>query len=281
MSDNRQWYIVHDIRWCQDCNDCTMACKDEHVFNDWPGYTKPQPRHGHRWNNLLRRERGRYARNDYRFLNLMCQHCENCPIVEKGFATRREDGIVLIDMEKAKGHEEIVEMCPYGTVYYNYDEDMPQKCTFCAHLLDDPDWNYPDGREGVMRCVHSCPDEALHAYHITPMEMDVMIKEQGLEQYKPETGMKTHVYYKNLGMFTKNFIWGGVTKDGDCYENATATLYKGKELVGSVKTNFFGDYKFDCLEDGDYMLKLEVAGDVKEIEVKIEGKSLNLDYTAF
>ena len=99
----KQWYMVIDVRWCHDCNNCFMSCKDEHVGNDWPGYTAAQPRHGHRWMNIERRERGRYSRNDYSYLPMPCQHCEKCPLVDAGYATRREDGIVMIDLEAAKG----------------------------------------------------------------------------------------------------------------------------------------------------------------------------------
>ena len=83
----KQWYLVIDVRWCHDCNNCFMSCKDEYVGNEWPGYTNAQPRHGHRWMNIQRRERGRYARNDYSYLPMPCQHCENCPLVDAGADT--------------------------------------------------------------------------------------------------------------------------------------------------------------------------------------------------
>ena len=206
----KQWYLVIDVRWCHDCNNCFMSCKDEYVGNEWPGYTNAQPRHGHRWMNIQRRERGRYARNDYSYLPMPCQHCENCPLVDAGYATRREDGIVMIDMAAAKGKEDAVAMCPYGAVYYNEEACEPQKCTMCAHLLDDPDWV-----PGIPRCAHSCPTKALKAYHMEPEEMEVMIKTEGLEVYRPELGTKPHVFYKNLYRFTKNFAAGGVLVDGE------------------------------------------------------------------
>ena len=43
---SKQKYLVMDIASCHDCNDCFMACKDEHVGNDWSPYTEEQPRHG-------------------------------------------------------------------------------------------------------------------------------------------------------------------------------------------------------------------------------------------
>lgn len=275
----KQWYMVIDVRWCHDCNNCFMSCKDEHVGNEWPGYTNAQPRHGHRWMNILRRERGRYSRNDYSYLPMPCQHCENAPCIAAGdgAVTRREDGIVMIDMNKAKGNKALVDSCPYGAIYYNEEADVPQKCTMCAHLLDDPDWI-----PGIPRCAHSCPTKALKAFHLEPEEMEVMIKTEGLEVYRPELGTNPHVFYKNLHRFTKNFVAAGVLVDGDCYEDATATLKNAEgEVVEIQKTNFFGDFKFDGLDDGKYVLTIDAAGKTKDIDVEIAGKSLNLDFIEF
>ena len=275
----KQWYMVIDVRWCHDCNNCFMSCKDEHVGNEWPGYTNAQPRHGHRWMNILRRERGRYSRNDYSYLPMPCQHCENAPCIAAGdgAVTRREDGIVMIDMNKAKGNKALVDSCPYGAIYYNEEAYVPQKCTMCAHLLDDPDWI-----PGIPRCAHSCPTKALKAFHLEPEEMEMMIKTEGLEVYRPELGTNPHVFYKNLHRFTKNFVAAGVLVDGDCYEDATATLKNAEgEVVEIQKTNFFGDFKFDGLDDGKYVLTIDAAGKTKDIDVEIAGKSLNLDFIEF
>ncbi len=271
----KQWYLVIDVRWCHDCNNCFMSCKDEFVDNEWPGYTNAQPRHGHRWMNIERRERGRYSRNDYVYLPMPCQHCENAPCIEagKGAVTRREDGIVMIDMEKAKGNKELLKACPYGAIYYNEEADVPQKCTMCAHLLDDPDWV-----PGIPRCAHSCPTKAIKAYHLEPEEMEAMVKEEGLEVYKPELGTKPHVYYKNLHRFTRNFVAAGVLVEGDCFEGAVVELCKDGQVIETQKTNFFGDFKFDGLEDGKYVIKIDADGRKKELEAQIAGQSLNLDF---
>lgn len=271
----KQWYLVIDVRWCHDCNNCFMSCKDEHVENEWPGYTNAQPRHGHRWMNIFRRERGRYSRNDYIYLPMPCQHCENAPCIAAGDGAvyKREDGIVMIDMEKAKGNKDLAKSCPYGAIYYNEEADVPQKCTMCAHLLDDPDWT-----PAVPRCAHSCPTKALKAFHMEPEEMEAMIKTEGLEVYRPELGTKPHVFYKNLHKFTKNFVSAGILIDGDCYENATVQISKDGKLVEVQQTNFFGDFKFDGLDDGKYVIHVEADGKSKDVDVEIAGKSLNLDY---
>ncbi|GAG02536.1 unnamed protein product, partial [marine sediment metagenome] len=37
-----KWNLIIDIEKCEDCNNCFLACKDEHVDNDWPGYAVSQ-----------------------------------------------------------------------------------------------------------------------------------------------------------------------------------------------------------------------------------------------
>ena len=54
-----KWNMIIDVAECTNCNLCTLAAMDEYVGNDWPGYTKPMPKHGHKWINILQKERGR------------------------------------------------------------------------------------------------------------------------------------------------------------------------------------------------------------------------------
>ena len=103
----KQWYKVIDVDLCHDCNNCFMADKDEFVDNDWPGYTAAQPRHGQRWVDILRRERGQYARNDVSYLPVPASTARTPPCVDRRRAlSPAEDGIVIIDPEKAKGNRD-------------------------------------------------------------------------------------------------------------------------------------------------------------------------------
>ena len=70
-----------------------------------------------------------------------------------GAVYRRDDGLIVIDPEKARGQRAIAEACPLGMVYWNEELEAPQKCTGCAHLLDDG-WAEP-------RCVDACATGAL------------------------------------------------------------------------------------------------------------------------
>jgi Fe-S-cluster-containing dehydrogenase component len=274
----KQWYMAIDVAICHDCNDCFMACKDEHVGNDWPGYTAFQPRHGHRWMNILRRERGEYARNDAAYLPMPCQHCEDAPCekASEGAITHRADGIVMIDMEKAKGKKALVDSCPYGAIYWNEDAHVPQKCTFCAHLLDDPTW-----KPGTTRCAHNCPNVVIKVYNVEPAEMQKIIEVEGLTAYRPELGTRPRVLYKNLYRFTKNFIAAGVLVDRDCFEGATVVLKDKAGVVATQKTNFFGDFKFDGLENGEYTVEVDAAGKKYSTTAAVKDESLNLGFMRF
>ena len=41
--------VVIDIHKCNGCYNCQVACKDEHVGNDWAPYARPQPEIGQFW----------------------------------------------------------------------------------------------------------------------------------------------------------------------------------------------------------------------------------------
>jgi Fe-S-cluster-containing dehydrogenase component len=267
----KQHYMVIDVALCHDCNDCFMACKDEHVDNEWLPYTHKQPRHGHRWVNILRTERGQYPRIDVAYLPVMCQHCQDAPCqkAHPDCITRRKDGVVLIDTVKAKGVKALVDSCPYGAIYWNEEEQIAQKCTLCAHLLDGTD----DIR--VPRCVHSCPTNALEFYTLEPEEMQRKVREEGLETYRPGLGTQPNVYYKNLYRFEKAFVAGAVIKDNECAEGVEVTL-QGNGVVQSQTTDYFGDFKFDRLDSGKYVLAVGAPKPEYKATVVIEGKSQNI-----
>jgi len=212
-------------------------------------------------------------------------------VTADGAVYQREDGIVMIDPVKAKGREEIVDTCPYGAIYWNEEADIVQKCTMCAHLLDDPTWT-----PGIPRCVHTCPTGSLKQYKVEPAEMEKMIEAEGLTAYKAELGTKPHVLYKNLHKFTKNFITAGVLVDGDCFENATVTLHSKEggivcnlygagvadcldtSVLATRTTNFFGEFKFDGLENGEYTVDVDAGGKKTSMVVTIDDGSQNLGF---
>jgi len=74
---------------CTNCNLCTLAAMDEYVDNDWPGYSAPMPRHGHKWINILQKERGQTPMIDIAYVPTLCNHCGRRTL-HQGGAERRD-----------------------------------------------------------------------------------------------------------------------------------------------------------------------------------------------
>ena len=271
-----KWNLIIDVAKCHDCNNCFLACKDEFFENDFPPFSLTQSRHGQRWMNIMRKERGQYPKVDVSYLPLPCMHCDDAPCIRKSqdaAVYKRQDGIVLIDPEKAKDRKEIVDNCPYGAIWWNEETAMPQKCTFCVHLLEDG-WQQP-------RCVQACPTDALSVVLAEDSEMQAIKKSELLEVYQPQYQTKPRVYYKNLYRYTRGFIAGSVAlkDEHECAEGAGVTLIKiPKMKIGDAKTNNYGDFKIDNLEEnsGKYHLAIELPG-YKKKELSVDFKtSVNL-----
>ena len=101
----QKWNMIIDVAECTNCNLCTLAAMDEYVGNDWPGYAAPMPKHGHKWINILQKERGQVPMIDIAYVPTMCNHCDDAPCLAKGgdAVKKRDDGIVLIDPAEGQG----------------------------------------------------------------------------------------------------------------------------------------------------------------------------------
>ena len=196
--------MVIDIKKCTGCYNCFLTCRDEFAGNDYPGYAVGQPMTGMNWIRLIEKERGQYPKVKVAYTPLICMQCDEagCMKVAQGGAVyRRKDGIVMIDPEKAQGQKQIVNGCPYRVIEWNEEKQVPQKCIFCAHMLDKG--------EKVPRCVESCPTGALAFGDLDDPNSGVaqLIAGGGTEILHPEYGMKEKVKYLNL---PKTFIAGTV-----------------------------------------------------------------------
>ena len=250
----KKWNLIIDVALCENCNNCTLATKDEYVDNDFPGYSAPQPLHGHRWIEIKRKVRGTSPMVDAAHVPTMCNHCDNAPCVRAGGGAvkKRDDGIVIIDPQQAKGRRDLVECCPYGAIWWNEELQLPQHWIFDAHLLDQG-WQQPRG-------AHACPTRAMKAIKIEDSEMQDRAKREGLEVLRPELATKPRIYYKNIHRYLKCFIGGSVvamTKGiKDCASGATIELRREMDSLDTQTSDVFGDFKFDSIEpnSGPYVL---------------------------
>jgi Fe-S-cluster-containing dehydrogenase component len=264
----KKWNLFFDVDNCTNCNMCVLAVADEYVDNDWPGYSAAMPKHGHRWINIERKERGAAPMVDVAFVPTMCQHCDDAPCIKaatNGAVTKREDGIVLIDPVKAKGQKQIVDACPYGAVWWNEEKQIPQAWTFDAHLLDQG-WKEP-------RAAQVCPTAAIRSFKIEDGEMARLVKDEALSVLHPEHGTKPRVWYKNLHRYTEAFVGGTVARqvDGltDCVEGVKVRLTKDGRTVAETVSDAFGDFKIDRLPVDSGAYRLEVSGASKPIDVTV------------
>ena len=272
----KKWNLIIDIEKCEDCNNCLLSCKDEHVDNDFQRYSAPQVKHGHRWVNIMRKERGQFPQIDVAYLPVFCMHCDNAPCItaaKHGAVYKRDDGIVIIDPVKAQGQKHVVDACPYGAIWWNEEHDLPQKCTLCAHLLDQG-WKEP-------RCVQACPTGALRIVKVEDGEMQEIVKSETLELLHPEYNTRPRVYYKNLFRYTHCFIAGSVAveKDGvsDCAQDAAVSLIKDSEKRQTT-TDTFGDFRFDGLPENSGTYRVEITYEdrtMKTLAVEVD-KSVSL-----
>lgn len=233
---------------CMACYACFMACKDEHC--GWgSALTAPQPHMGQYWMNIVEWERGDSERRiKTATVPTPCSHCENPACMaasENGAVYKREDGVVIIDPEKSKGQKAIVDACPIHAVYWNEELEIPQKCTMCAELMDDPD--YP-GKEP--RCVEACPNQALVYGDLDDPESEVskLIAANKVTPLEGLEGIKTQVVHLNVpSAFLAGTVYMPEEEEEVCIGADVKITCEECGCSYETKTNWAGDWEFEDL----------------------------------
>jgi Fe-S-cluster-containing dehydrogenase component len=249
--------LLIDVTKCTGCYNCFLACRDEYYGNDYGSYSSAQPLEGQFWMQIKEIERGSYPKPKLDYIPVPCLHCETAPCVEVAADSavyRRLDGIVLIDPERAKGQSAIVKACPYRVIFWNAELQIPQKCTMCAHRLD----------EGAKepRCVEACPTGALVFGDLDDPGSDIakLSAALGPEVYHPEYGTAPTV--KHVGI-PKRFIAGEVVRSdarGECAQGVSIVL-EGDGLRRETRSDSYGDFEFEGLEKNRaYRIRIEHEG---------------------
>ena len=206
--------IQNDI--CIGCSVCTTSCKDEFIGNANPGYNAAQPTPaygynpsdwpsqapmltlwyspGQNWITYGKQIAGKYPNVSSKFVYTPCMHCDNAPCVtasKNGAVYTRPDGIVIVDPQKSTGQSTLPASCPYGVLYWNAQQNIPHKCTMCAHLVD---------QAQNPRCVDSCPQAAILFGDLNNPNSTISqtIAAKKAKTLHPEYGTKPKVYYTIL-----------------------------------------------------------------------------------
>jgi len=248
-----------DTSKCNGCYNCQVSCKDEFVGNDWPPYSLSEPDIGQFWMKVVEKESGTAPKLQVAFVPQLCEHCDDAPCMKaalNGAIYKRSDGMVIIDPVLSVGQKQLVPACPYGAIYWNATLNIPQKCTGCAHILDNATI-----AGGILtpRCAYDCPTKAIVFGDDTDPAMQALMS-QG-EVLHPEYGTKPRVYYLNT---PKPFIAGALADPvaDECIEGASVSatdLTTG--TVYSTTSDNYGDFWFNGLAGNrSYELSITKAG---------------------
>jgi Fe-S-cluster-containing dehydrogenase component len=250
--------ILVDAERCIRCGNCTTSCHDEHFDNDWRPIAAAQGT-GSAWIKIDEHDVSSGARVKTVRTPLLCLHCGNAACVavcKAGAIFRREDGIVLIDPDKCTGCQDCIAACAYGSISFNVEDSICQKCTLCAHLLD-ADWQQP-------RCVTACPSDALAFVDTADLTEENLTAP--LELLLSRSEDDPLVKYINL---PKPFVGGDVVSDRDKNPLRRVRVVATHQVSGwqaEGYTDAFGGFNITRLKPGQYTLTFELDGfDVKEI----------------
>ncbi len=257
--------FVIDVKRCNGCHNCQIACKDEHAGNDWTPIARPQPETGHFWMKLEQEVRGTVPKVKVAYRPHLCMHCDKAPCMDVcpvRAIYKRVDGLVIIDPVNCTGCRDCLDACPYGAIYFNEGLKLAQKCTGCAHLLDGG-WKEP-------RCVDACPTNAIRFLDEDDARGEV---------WKPDLkdSVKPRVYYLGFpGRFITGTVYDPHEKEVVIGAGCTlAELATGKVLT--TKTDDFGDFWFDDLGEGKFDLEIRADGKVTSFTgLETIGKDINL-----
>lgn len=239
--------ILIDVTKCNGCYNCFLACRDEYYGNEYLPYSAAQPLNGQFWMQMLELERGVYPKPKLSYIPKPCMHCESAPCMDAakdGAVYRRDDGIVMVDPEKAKGQSDIVNACPYRVIFWNEEKQVPQKCTMCAHRLDEG--------EKMPRCVESCPTGALVFGDLDDPESEIAKLSAKLEPQSLSPEFRTDSLVKYYGI-PKRFVAGEIVykdNEGECAPGVKVTLSGGGQSRETI-TDLFGDFEFEGLDKNE------------------------------
>ena len=202
----RQWGVVVDLRRCDGCRYCTVACQKTHYLSKDQEWIKVYELEDHEGNRS--------------FVPRLCMQCENppclkvCPVAA---TFKSASGVILVDQDRCIGCRLCMAACPYEARYFNftappkppsqYKNPMPEfpvpqqrgtvgKCILCVHWA---------GTGRLPACVDACRIDALYVAELNSRvmtnrsgetyEMSHYLRENDAFRLKEDMNTSPRVWY--------------------------------------------------------------------------------------
>ncbi len=200
------WCMVLDLRQCDGCEACTLACQQRHELPKDQTWIKVY--------TMTNAAGGTYH------MPRPCMMCEDPPcmyVCPVGATFRTDEGLVLVDQNVCIGCRTCMAACPYEARYFNWAQPpatkrlptpptpefpVPQrkgtvgKCVLCADRL-------PHGE--LPACVSGCPMGVIYVGDLvtdvainglgTTVKLSQFLKANDAVRFKEELGTNPRVYY--------------------------------------------------------------------------------------
>jgi len=142
------WCMVIDLRYCDGCESCTLACQQRHDLAKDQTWLKVYAMTG--------------ADGGTFHMPRLCMMCEDPPctyVCPVGATFRNADGLVLVDQNVCIGCRACMAACPYEARYFNWTD--PPKITHRLPMPTSPEFPVPQVKGTVGKCV-TCADRLPH-----------------------------------------------------------------------------------------------------------------------
>jgi len=200
------WCMVIDLRYCDGCESCTLACQERHQLTKDQTWLKVY--------TMTDAEGGTFH------MPRLCMMCENPPctyVCPVGATFRNAEGVTLVDQNVCIGCRACMAACPYEARYFNWSDPpqakrlpmpptpefpVPQakgtvgKCVLCVDRLTHGE---------LPGCVAGCPMGVIYVGDLvtdvavnglgTTVRLSQFLKDNDAVRFKEELGTSPRVYY--------------------------------------------------------------------------------------
>ena len=125
----KHFALIIDEERCWGCKTCEVACKQEEAAPDGVKLITV-------WEDGPRMVDDKL---DFVFRVRVCRHCDDpdcLPACPEEAITKRDDGIVILDVEKCTGCQLCIDACPYDAIAIDRENGVARKCNLCYQRVD-------------------------------------------------------------------------------------------------------------------------------------------------